>query len=158
MRQTSEKLVLVGPPGYPWYKERVDRVIRALRLSEDVILTGGVSYEQLPAYYAHAKAIIFASTCENCPNILLESLPSGKPLFVSNKPPMPEFAEDAAVYFDPESPDELAHCLHEYLDNPTKLREIGRSAVERSHRFSWKETAERTYEVLQRPSRESSSH
>ena len=105
-------------------------------------------YEQLPAYYAHTKAVIFASTCENCPNILLESLGSGKPLFVSNKPPMPEFAEDAAIYFNPEKPDELARCLYEYLDNPIKLREIGNLAVEKSHRYSWEETAKKTYEVL----------
>ena len=148
MRQTSEKLVLVGPPEYSWYKKRVDETIRILKLSEHVILTGGVPYEQLPAYYAHAKAVIFASTCENCPNILLESLGSGKPLFVSNKPPMPEFAEDAAIYFDPEEPDELAQCLYEYLDNPIKLKEISNLAVEKCHRYSWEKTAKKTYEAL----------
>lgn len=148
MRQTSEKLVLVGPPAYPWYQKRVDETIRILGLSEHVMLTGGVPYEQLPAYYVYAKAVIFASTCENCPNILLESLGLGKPIFVSNRPPMPEFAEDAAIYFDPEKPDELAQCLQEYLDNPIELTRIGNLAVEKARGYSWNETAKKTYETL----------
>jgi len=148
IRQTTEKLVLVGSPEYSWYKEQVDKTIRNLKLSEHVILTGKIPYEQLPAYYTNAKAIIFASTCENCPNILLESLGSGKPLFVSNKPPMPEFAEDAAIYFNPENPDNLAKCLYKYLDNSTKLREISNLAVQKTHKYSWKETAKKTYEFF----------
>ena len=147
IRNTPEKLILVGPE-YPWYKKRVEETIRSLNLHKEVVLTGKVPYEQLPAYYAHAKAIIFASTCENCPNILLESMASGKPLFVSNKPPMPEFAEDAAVYFNPENPDELAQCLYEYLDNPIELRNLGKLAAEKSQRYSWEETARKTFEAL----------
>ena len=147
MRNTPEKLVLVGPE-YPWYRKRVDETIHSLNLHRDVVLTGEVPYEHLPAYYVHAKAIIFASTCENCPNILLESMGAGKPLFVSNRLPMPEFTEDAAVYFNPEEPDELAQCLYEYIDNPIKLRNLGLLAAEKSRKYSWEETARKTFEAL----------
>ena len=147
IRNTPEKLILVGPE-YPWYKKRVEETIRSLNLHKEVVLTGKVPYEQLPAYYAHAKAIIFASTCENCPNILLESMASGKPLFVSNKPPMPEFAEDAAVYFNPENPDELVQCLYEYLDKPIELSNLGKLSAKKSQKYSWEKTARKTFEAL----------
>jgi glycosyltransferase involved in cell wall biosynthesis len=146
-RETHEKLVLVGP-AYPWYKEQVDKEINRLGLSDYVLLTGVVPYDQLPAYYAHAKAIIFASTCENCPNILLESMGSGKPLFVSNKPPMPEFAEDAAIYFDPEDPNDLTQCLLKYLDDPISLSKIGNKAIEKVYKYDWEETAKKTYNLF----------
>jgi glycosyltransferase involved in cell wall biosynthesis len=148
-RPTSEKLILAGPER-PQYAQRVRDEIDRLGLQKDVLMTGPVPHDRLPALYQNAKINIFASECENCPNIMLEALASGRPLLASNRPPMPEFAGDAAVYFDPASPRELADMLISIIDDPVRLAELSSKAKDRSQRYDWKQAARQTWDVISR--------
>lgn len=146
-RKTPEKLILAGPE-FPPYGKRVRREIERLGLQGDVVLAGNVPYDDLPAVYSHATINLFASECENCPNILLEAMGSGRPLLSSDRPPMPEFAGDAAVYFDPSSPEDLAGKMDHLLDS-VELRAVLSSKVrERAKRFRWEDSALRTWRAL----------
>lgn len=124
-RHTEEKLLLVGPE-YPPYAKLVRKEIRRLGLQDKIIVFGRIAHADMPSVYHHAKAHIFASICENCPNVVLESLGSGRPLFLSNKPPMPELAGNAAVYFDPYKPGDLADLLLRHLDEEQWMKEAGK--------------------------------
>ncbi len=147
-RETREKLVLVGPE-FPDYARKVRAEIHRLGLKCDVLLTGRVPYDEMPGSYHHALLNIFASECENCPNILLEAMAAGRPLLVSNRPPMPEFAGDAAVYFDPRSPHELADKLASVLENPLRMKELAARAMERSLLYDWRRTARLTWKAIE---------
>jgi len=147
-RPTQEKLVLAGLES-PHYGRKVRAEIHRLGLDGDVIMAGQIPYEQMPELYHHAKANIFASQCENCPNILLEALAAGRPLLASNRPPMPELAGDAAVYFDPTSPADLAEKLAWLLEDPGRMREFSAKARERSSRYDWARTATATWKVIE---------
>lgn len=146
-RASSEKLVLVGPQYGP-YARKVKQAIRSLGLEGEVILRGNVPYSELPAYYHNAKVNVFASSCENCPNILLEALASGRPLLSSSYPPMPEFARDAALYFDPYEPRSLADKLVAILDDRGLIDRMGTAARARSLEFSWRVSAAKTWQAL----------
>lgn len=146
-RPTREKLVLIGPE-YPPYGHRVRALVRELGLEQDVVLLGNVPYEQLPAYYQHAKVNVFASSCENCPNVLLEKLAAGRPVVCSDFPPMPEFGGDAVVYFDPYNPSQLADTLVGLLDDEVAQDEWGRRAAERALTYQWPTAARRTWDAL----------
>jgi glycosyltransferase involved in cell wall biosynthesis len=146
-RQTKEKLILLGP-NHTAYATRVREEIERLGLRGRVITAGTVPYADMPAVYHYSKAHIFASTCENCPNVVIESLGSGRPLFLSDRAPMPELAGDAAVYFDPEKPQELAGVLLKHLDDEQWMVQMGRKAHERSFRYSWQITAKKTFQSM----------
>jgi glycosyltransferase involved in cell wall biosynthesis len=146
-RHTQEKLVLVGP-AYPYYAKKVKALIHKLGLEHEVILLGRVPYEELPAYYQHARINLFASSCENCPNILLEALAAGQPVLCSNYPPMPEFAGNAVEYFNPYVPEELTTLLLTCLDNATLRKDLGAKALHQAQEFQWQETANSTWNVL----------
>lgn len=146
-RETKEKLVLAGHRLEPLATE-VLKEIRQLGLENDVILTGNIPYRELPAVYANAKINIFASSCENCPNILLEALGAGRPLLVSQMKPMPEFGGDAVVYFDPLSPDDFCKQLLAIIDSPEELDRLGRMAASRAEMYDWSETARRTWRAI----------
>lgn len=146
-RETNEKLLLVGPE-HTSYGDNVRKEISRFGLEDKVVIIGNIPYTDMPSLYRNAKAHIFASTCENCPNILLESLASGRPLFVSNKPPMPEFAGDAAVYFDPYKPEELCDLLLRYLDDSQWLKMMGQKALKQSRLYSWESAATKTFEAM----------
>ncbi len=147
MHNTALKLVLVGPEYGP-YAKQVRELIKSLRLEQEVIMLGHVPYPELPSFYQNARINIFASSCENCPNILLEALAGGKPVLCSNYPPMPEFGGDAVEYFDPYNVEELAYLIVKYLENEKLQREMGAKAFERSLKFQWSVSATLTWNAL----------
>lgn len=146
-RPTNEKLVLAGPEN-PDYGRKVRSEIKRLKLEDDVLLVGPIPYSELPAVYQKAKLNIFASECENCPNILLEALSAGRPLFSSNVPPMPEFGGNAPIYFDPQRPEELAGKIAKVIDNQKEIEDLSFRARKRSDQYQWSETAMRTWEAI----------
>jgi len=63
---------------------------------------------------------------------------------------MPEFGGDAAIYFDPSSPNELAAKLVSVIDDPDRQREMSYRARERSLLYDWEQTARTTWDLIQR--------
>jgi len=74
--------------------------------------------EEIHALMAHCFLFIFQSTCENCPNTLIEALAAGLPIACSSSGVMPEIAGDAAVYFDPFDPDDIGRAIRKIIDDP----------------------------------------
>ena len=140
-------LILAGPK-YNQYGEEVIKLIDELGLSKKVIYLGPIAYEELPALYKSARALIFASSCECCPNILLEKLAAGKTTFCSNIQPMPEFGGDAVVYFDPYNPTDLVEKILETEKNPQLMAELSSKAYQQALKFDWKKTTQDTINFL----------
>lgn len=147
-RPTPEKLVLAGPVNNAGYAKALRREIARLGLEREVMLAGPIPYAELPAVYRHARLQIFASESENCPNILLEAMASGRPVLSSRLPPMPEFGGDAVEYFDPRDPENLAAHLHALLDSPERMAALAEAGQHRVLAYDWNETARRTREAL----------
>jgi glycosyltransferase involved in cell wall biosynthesis len=146
-RKTKEKLLLVGS-NKTEYGESVLSEISRLGLEADVICAGEINYAELPNVYYYAKLNIFASECENCPNILLEALGAGRPVLVSKRQPMPEFGGDSVVYFDASSPSDLARTLVDTIDDDKKKNELAEKAVKRAYCYDWGRAAEQTWNQI----------
>lgn len=140
-------LILVGETNLP-EAERVKALVTSLGLEQQVLLMGAIPYHSLPPLYHHAYLNLFASSCENCPNILLEALASGRPMVCSNVMPMPEFGAEAALYFSPFDPVDINKALSEALSNPDLLRKLSAEAVCQSDKFDWAKTSKRTWNEL----------
>ncbi|CAI8978385.1 Glycosyltransferase family 4 protein [Pseudomonas sp. IT-P258] len=141
------QLILVGETNLP-EAERVKALISTLGLEGQVLLLGAIPYQELPPLYHHAYLNLFASSCENCPNILLEALASGRPMICSNVMPMPEFGADAALYFSPFDSQDIAGVLTEVLTNPELLKKLAVAAVAQSDKFDWEQTSKKTWSEL----------
>jgi glycosyltransferase involved in cell wall biosynthesis len=145
-RKISQKLILIGSEYKP-YGDKVRMVIANHDLKNDVIITGAISHSTLPAVYQNADVNIFASETENCPFILLEAMAAGRPLLVSRCQPMPEFAENSVIYFDPESSEDLANKLNIVIDNEMKL-DLANKAIQQSFKFDWSNSANKTWKAI----------
>ena len=146
-RRTNEKLVLAGHCDTP-YGRKVRREIIKLRLENDVILTGTIAYENLPELYRNAKINLFASTCENCPNIMLEAMAAGRPLLASKLDTMQEFGGDAVVYFDPQVPGDIADKIASVIDEEQLLRGLSERVRVKATEYHWKKTASLTIRAI----------
>ncbi|QOI50333.1 glycosyltransferase family 4 protein [Leptospira interrogans] len=108
-----------------------------------------VSYETIQKFYKNADIFLFASTCENLPNILIEAMAGGLPILSSNFGPMPEILGNAGLYFDPLNVDDIADQL-EKLIKSKKLREsLSAKAFEKAKQYSWKKNADLTFRFFQ---------
>jgi glycosyltransferase involved in cell wall biosynthesis len=68
----------------------------------------------------------------------------GCPVAVSSTTSLPEVCGDAAAYFDPTSPEDIARAVEEVLANPGPFVERG---LRQARLFSWDECARRHDEV-----------
>lgn len=143
----KEKLILVGPEYRP-YGDSVRREIANRGLTGEVILAGNVLHSELPAIYQHAKINIFSSFTENCPNILLEMMASGRPALVSNLAPMTEFGGNTVAYFDPANPEDFAQRLAELVADQARQDWLASAAMERVADYSWERAARLTWMAL----------
>ena len=140
-------LVLAGPRNNR-YAEETAQLIRELEMEDKVRLLGPVKYASIPGLYAGARALIFASSCECCPNILLEKMSAGKPLYCSDIPPMPEFGGPDVVYFSPYRPGALAQAVQEGEEHFAVRQEAGRRLHQRSLDYDWRKCIARTLAFL----------
>jgi glycosyltransferase involved in cell wall biosynthesis len=91
---------------------------------------------------------VFASSCENLPNILLEAMASGLPIACSNRLPMPEVLGPAGVYFDPLRPRQIEDALRQLFHDAQLRRHLAVAAFERAGQFSWSDCARDTFRFL----------
>lgn len=109
---------------------------------------GPVGYSDLAKFYHGADMFVFASSCENLPNILIEAMSAGLPIASSNRSVMPEVLGTAGAYFDPEQPSSIAQSLRSLLDDCAGRQRYAREAQERIRESTWARCAKETFAFL----------
>lgn|SRR3990167_8202765 len=140
-------LDLAGPPG-PGMGRLRDTLRRVDPDGKLITYRGAVPYEEIHGLYTSADIGVFASSCENMPNILLEGMAAGLPMACSRMGPMPEMLGDAGVYFDPEKPDEIDAAIRRLMESPGLRAEKVQAALLRARAFSWEKCARETFGFL----------
>ena len=141
-------LTLLGPIIYPPYGEKMILEINKSDPEKEFIkYIDEVPYKEIQKFYSSHDGIIFASTCENMPNILIESMASGLPIACSKKMPMPEFLEDGGVYFNANSTKSIEKALI-YLINNLPLLEKRKNNLRKLKTLSWQITSKKTFRFI----------
>lgn len=109
---------------------------------------GHIAYGQIAEEYKRASGIIFASNCENMPNILMESMASGVPIICSNKEPMPEFLKENGFYFNPKSVKSIEKAIIDFLSKPKEREVMAYNNIKEIKNYSWDKTAKETFSFL----------
>jgi len=134
--------------GEDWggYGQELRKTLQQLDPQEEFLFwPGSVPFANLHAEYQSADAFLFASSCENLPNILIEAMASGLPIACSTRGPMPEVLGDAGIYFDPVVVQEMVEAMRTLVENPDLRRCLAEKAYERSKAYSWKKCADETF-------------
>lgn len=102
----------------------LDNLARDLCVSDQVHFLGFLPSQELQAVFNAATAMIYPSKFEGFGLPLLEAFHAKLPVLSSNATSLPEVARDAALYFDPDSPMELAALMKTILDVPEVRQEL----------------------------------
>jgi glycosyltransferase involved in cell wall biosynthesis len=109
---------------------------------------GVVPHDELPSLLAGADLFVFASSCENMPNTLIEAMAIGLPIACSNRGPMPEVLRDGGVYFDPEAPEDIARAIETLIRDPSLRMNVAQRAKGLSRQYSWARCGAETWSFL----------
>ena len=116
-------------------------VFRGTPGSTALLRVGYVPDAQLKALYAHATCFVFPSLYEGFGIPPLEAMASACPVIASTAAALREVCGDAALYFEPTRPDELAQRLQQVFGDAS-LRDCLRAAgMKRLEHFSWDRAA-----------------
>ena len=139
------QLVVVGRK--LWLADSVFDEVKRQRWSEDVILTGYVADEDLPALYRQASAFVYPSLFEGFGLPPLEAMACGTPVVTSDTSSLPEVTGDAALLIDPQRDDQIAGALLQIVNDPSLRSRLRAAGLEQAKRFTWREAAEKTLQL-----------
>ncbi len=140
-------LVIAGPQGF--HQKELERKIRENGLNTWVKMIGYVPVEELRMIYRLATVFAFPSFCEGFGLPLLEAMASGLPIAASRATAIPEIAQDAALYFNPEEPEDMADKLILIMKNKELSQSLKAKGKKRVMNFDWKVSAVETLRFYQ---------
>ncbi len=151
LREQGElgELGLVVAGGRGWKEQAIFQTLADLHIEDRVALLGYVEDQKLPALFAGSEAFVFPSLFEGFGMPILEAMVAGAPVLTSGRGAMREVGGDAAYYFDPESPEDIARAIREHVLNRTEPREVQVArGFERARGFTWEAAADKVMDVL----------
>lgn len=124
-------------------------VARAMKASgERIRFTGYVELDELKSLYAKATCAVFPSHYEGFGLGPLEAMTMGCPVIAADIPATREVCAEAALTFDPYSPEQLGERLVEALMDPGLRTRLAQAGKLRSEAFSPEESIARTVELI----------
>jgi len=134
---------------YSKYGQKLNKRIKELNISKYINFIGEKKHIQIPKLIEQYDIFLFASSCENMPNTLIEAMAMKMPIACSDRGPMPEVLRDAGVYFNPQSPESIASAILN-LSRDINLRvEFSKKAYILSKNYSWDRCARETIHAIE---------
>lgn len=137
--------------GAPWgkYGHQFKSILNELDPEHRFLVWSGAEpFDVLHGFYQRADAFVFASSCENLPNILIEAMAAGLPISSSDRGPMPEVLDDAGVYFDPEVSTSIANALRRLAEDVSLRSSLSELAWHKAQAYSWERCAHETFKFI----------
>lgn len=145
--KSSLKLVLAGKPGHG-YSHIQNQIEKLKKYKKDVVEIGYVKEDEVPKWFSNAEAFVFPSFFEGFGLPVIEAMACGCPVICSNTSSLPEIGSDAAVYFNPKNPDEIANQIKRVVHNKNFRNKLVGKGLQNVKRFSWEKCAKETLSII----------
>jgi glycosyltransferase involved in cell wall biosynthesis len=125
-------------------------LVAAKRVGSRAIFTGQLDDDQVRAHVANAEALVLPSLYEGFGLPALEAMAAGTPVLASRTASLPEVCGDAALYFDPTDPAEMARLMRRVIGDAGLRRELVEAGRARAREFTWDRCIRQTTDILDR--------
>jgi glycosyltransferase involved in cell wall biosynthesis len=140
-RKLPHSLLVVGDDRR--WKSSVLEECQRLGIRNCTTFISHVPQSLMPRIYTSADVLVMPSTIEGFGLPVLEAMACGTPVVSSRAASLPEVAGDAALYFDPSSPEDLAFHLERLVQSRELQVCLRKKGIEQAAKFSWQESARR---------------
>lgn len=138
-------LYIVGKKG--WLYKDIYSLVKNYKLTDKVIFTDYLPEDQKNYLLSLSQGLIMPGLYEGFGLPVLEAFSAGIPVICSSSGALPETAKEAALYFDPTKPTELAGGMSKFVTD-TKFTD---SLIAKGHEvlknYSWQKTAKQVISI-----------
>lgn len=145
---TKTHLVIVSPRTV--FIERLKDEIAQKGVGKYVQLVGYVSDPDLIDLYRQAYALVFPSLSEGFGLPAVEAMSFGCPVLCSNVSSLPEVAGEAALFFDPYDPRDIAEKITQILKDKKLRAGLVKKGLAQAKKYSWETMAKQTLRVYEK--------
>ena len=140
------RLIIVCPRDI--FSQRLQSEIKNRNLEDKVEIKGYLKPDELSKLFQKAQAYVFPSLSEGFGIPGLNAMAAGLPVVCSDIPVLHEVYGEAAIYFNPHDPKDIAGKIKKVLtsDTGSELVKKGREQVKK---YSWQKMAQETLEVYE---------
>jgi len=132
--EAAVKLIIVG--GGPAFEE-IKKMAADLGVSEKIIFTGPIPYEQIRNFYVYADFFVTASKTEVHPLVGLEAMASALPIVALSAIGYDDIVEDGKTgYLSQDNLDEYAEKVVKLLKDPELIKKMSAAAKTASKNYS----------------------
>ncbi|MFM2321662.1 MAG: hypothetical protein RL612_809 [Actinomycetota bacterium] len=128
-------------------ERKAELVARAGNFAERVVFHNGVSDAEYHELLSRSYALVSASRDEGFGIPVIEAMEQGTPAVISNIEIFREIGGEAASYFDPNNPEELAKRV---LELKEKWESVSVAGIRQASRFNWESSAQSLLEAFER--------
>ena len=129
--------------------ERFSRYLSSLGAEKYVRLLGFVPDRKLAAVYKGATAFVFPSLMEGFGLPGLEAMAADTVLISANTSCLPEIYGQAALYFDPLNPQDMAEKINRVLADAGLRSSLIKAGRKQLSRYSWSKMARETLRIYE---------
>ena len=150
----------VNPDSETWPVTRDEdlALARSAPVASAVHFTGQLSREETAAAYGESDIFVFPSLIESFGFPMAEAMAVGLPIVAAGTEPNREVCGDAALYFDPLDPQDLASQIARLAADRELRARLSAAGRERAaQRFRWRDHARRLIEGAARLARHTNS-
>jgi glycosyltransferase involved in cell wall biosynthesis len=123
--------------------------LRRMAGSDPVELLGFVSDVTLDALLRGAEALVVPSLYEGFGLVVLDAMRRGCPAVLARAGALPETGGEAAAYFDPLDPADIASAIQQVVEDRRWRDQLRSDGLARAQEFSWERTAAETVAVYE---------
>jgi glycosyltransferase involved in cell wall biosynthesis len=132
------------------YLKRMQDLAAKSGVQSQIAWAGHLEADEMTWCYSHCRLFLMTSRVEACPNIALEAMSHGAFCLAADNPPLPEFFQEAAIYYRPKCGEALAQAISAALAYSPEAAGLMRvQAKKRAGDFLWEKTVERTVHELE---------
>lgn len=131
------------------FTNRAEELVKSFNVSESVNFLGRLSDTDLSALYSQASAFVFPSLIEGFGLPGLEAMAVGLPVIAARASCLPEVYDNAALFFDPMSPQDLASKIQLLLSEEPLRQKLIAKGQQQVAKYSWAKMAKQTWAIYQ---------
>ena len=139
------KLIIVSPRDI--FAQRLVTEIKKRNLQDKVELLGWQNSADLVKLFAKSTAYVSPSLSEGFGIPGLNAMAANIPVICSDIPTFREIYSDAAVYFNPKDPNDIAKKIQKVLSDNKQKSDLVKKGREQVKKYSWLKMAKQTLEI-----------
>ncbi|KKQ90154.1 MAG: glycosyl transferase, group 1 [Candidatus Curtissbacteria bacterium GW2011_GWC2_38_9] len=141
------KLTLVCSRDVFW--QRLAKQVQDQKLNGRVIMTSYIPARELSVLFRQAKAYVFPSLSEGFGIPGLNAMAAKIPVVCSDILTLKEIYGDAALYFDPNDPEDIASKINQVVSDSKIRSRLIDSGLQQVRKYSWQRMAKETLRVYE---------